>query len=137
MAIDAGERRVGVAISDELQTLATPITVLQRRSLQEDFERLGRLAVERGVVGLVVGHPLNADGSEGPQARQAARYGHRLANKLGLPVVLYDEYGSSQEAVERLARAGQRPGSAVDAEAAAVILQDFLDSRNLQSPVLA
>lgn len=131
MAIDAGERRVGIAVSDELQTLATPLTVLQRRSLEEDFERLGRLAAERGVVGLVVGHPLNADGSEGPQARRAARYGHRLANKLGLPVVLHDEYGSSLEAAERLAQAGRRQqGAAVDAEAAAVILQDYLDSRS-------
>ena len=131
MAIDAGERRVGVAISDETQTLATPLTVLQRRSLTEDFQRLGRLAGQQGVVGLVIGHPLDADDTAGPQARRAARYGHRLANALGLPVVLHDEYGSSQEAAERLAQAGnRRQGVPIDAVAAAIILQDYLDTRD-------
>lgn len=130
MGVDVGDRRVGVALSDTMQVLATPEAVIRRRSREEDFRRLAELAGQRGVVGLVVGHPLNADGSAGPQARRTARYGHRLANALGLPVVLWDEHGSSQEAARRLAAAGRRVGqTALDAEAAAVILQDYLDFR--------
>jgi putative Holliday junction resolvase len=128
MALDYGEKRLGVAVCDELQTLASPLSVLQRRSLAEDIERLCVLVVEQRTVGLVVGHPLNADGSAGPQARQAARYGHRVANALGLPVLLWDEYGSSEEAARRLAHAPKSRRSApLDAEAAAVILQEYLE----------
>jgi putative Holliday junction resolvase len=129
MALDVGDKRVGVAVCDELQTLASPLAVLERRSRAEDLARLGRLAAEQGVVGLVAGHPLNADGSAGPQARQAARYAARVATALALPVLLWDEYGSSQEAAARLAHASRRRRQApLDAEAAAVILQDYLDA---------
>lgn len=128
LALDVGEKRVGVAVCDEMQTLATPLTVLQRRSKAEDLERLARLALEQRAVGLVAGHPLNVDGSAGPQAQQAARYARRAAGHLGLPLALWDEYGSSQEAAARLAHAPkQRRQMALDAEAAAVILQDYLD----------
>jgi putative transcription antitermination factor YqgF len=73
---------------------------------------------------------LNADGSAGPQARQAARYAARVASALALPLLLWDEYGSSQEAAARLAHAPKRRRQThVDAEAAAVILQDYLDTR--------
>lgn len=134
MAIDAGERRVGLALSDETQTLASPLAVVDRRSRVEDFQRIGRLAREHGVVGLVVGHPLHADGSAGPQARRSARYGHRLANELRLPVVLWDEFGSSQAAA-RLREVGGRPSaSSLDAESAAVILQTYLDAIKRSRP---
>ena len=129
MALDVGDKRVGVAVCDELQTLASPLAVLERRSRAEDLARLGRLAVEQRVVGIVVGHPLNADGSAGPQAQQAARYAARVATALALPLLLWDEYGSSQEAAARLAHAPRRRRQApLDAEAAAVILQDYLDA---------
>jgi putative transcription antitermination factor YqgF len=85
------------------------------------------LAKDHGVVGLVVGHPLHADGSAGLQAHRAARYGHRLANELGLPVALWDEYGSSQEAARLRQLGGLSSASPLDAEAAAVILQTYLD----------
>jgi putative Holliday junction resolvase len=138
LAIDAGERRVGVAVCDELQTLATPLAVMSRRSRAEDFGRLARLAQEQQVVGLVVGHPLDADGTAGPQAQKAARYGHRLAGALSLPVQLWDEHGSSQEAARRLVEAGKRrQGEPLDAEAAAVILQDYLDTRRRERAAAA
>lgn len=128
LALDVGERRVGVAVCDEGQRLATPLLVLERRSRLEDQARLQRIAQEQKVVGLLVGHPLNADSSIGSQAQQAARYGARMATALGLPWLLWDEYGSSQEAAQRLAHAPRRRRQmALDAEAAAVILQDYLD----------
>ena len=130
MALDVGDKRVGVAVCDELQTLAAPLTVLERRSRAEDVARLGRLAAEQHVVGLVAGHPLNADGSAGPQAQRAARYAGRVATALSLALLLWDEYGSSQEAAARLAHAPHRRRRApLDAEAAAVILQDYLDTQ--------
>lgn len=134
MALDVGDKRVGVAVCDELQTLASPLTVLERRSRAEDLARLGRLATEQRVVALVVGHPLNADGSAGGQAQQAARYAVRVATALALPLLLWDEYGSSQEAAARLAHASRRRRQApLDAEAAAVILQDYLDTQRAHS----
>lgn len=128
LALDVGERRVGVAVCDERQVLATPLLVLERRSRTEDQVRLQHIVKEQQTVALVIGYPLNADGSAGPQAQQAARYGARLANALALPWRLWDEYGSSQEAAERLAHAPRRRRQmALDAEAAAVILQDYLE----------
>ncbi len=130
LALDVGDRRVGVAVCDEMRLLATPVAVLTRRSRQEDAERLGNIARERAVVGLVVGLPLHADGSESAEARLAARYGHRIANALDLPVALWNEHGSTQEAAARLEQAGRRGSSpGLDAEAAAVILQDYLDAQ--------
>ena len=130
MSLDVGDKRVGVAVSDEMQLFAAPVTVLTRRSRAEDAARLGNIASERAVVGLVVGLPLHADGSESSQARLAARYGHRMANALELPVVLWNEHGSTQEAAELLQQAGRRGSSpGLDAEAAAVILQDYLDAQ--------
>jgi putative Holliday junction resolvase len=130
LALDIGEKRLGVAVCDERQTLASPLLVLERRSKAEDLTRLTRLAAEQGAAGLLAGHPLNADGSAGPQARQAARYAARVASVLALPLLLWDEHGSSQEAAARLAHAPKRRRQAhLDAEAAAVILQDYLDGR--------
>jgi putative Holliday junction resolvase len=133
LGIDAGDRRVGVAASDVMQLLATPLLVMQRGSRQEDFQRLARIAAERKAVGLVVGHPLNADGSEGPQGRKVGRYAWRLASALQLPLVLWDEFGSTQAAQERLAYTGRRRAKRpLDAEAAAIILQDYLDQQHSQ-----
>lgn len=133
LGVDVGQRRIGLAISDETQWLATPLQVVQRSSRAEDFRRLARIAAERQVVGLVIGHPLNADGSEGPRGRTVARYARRLAEALGLPWTLWDEHGSTQAALERLAHAPRRRRQMpVDAEAAAVILQDFLDHRRTE-----
>ncbi|MEI2692703.1 MAG: Holliday junction resolvase RuvX [Anaerolineae bacterium] len=128
LALDIGEKRLGVAVCDERQSLASPLLVLVRRSKAEDLARLTRLAQEQNVAGLVAGHPLNADGSAGPQAQQTARYAARVASALALPLLLWDEHGSSQEAAARLAHAPKRRRQApLDAEAAAVILQDYLD----------
>jgi putative Holliday junction resolvase len=135
MALDVGDKRVGVAVCDELQTLASPLAVLERRSRAEDLTRLGRLAAEQRVVGLVVGHPLDIDGTVGPQAQQVERYAARVAAGLTLPLLLWDEYGSSQEAAARLAHASRRRRQApLDAEAAAVILQDYLDTARTFAP---
>lgn len=137
MALDVGERRVGVAVSDMTGLLATPLAVVRRKSKAEDFSRIARLVREQGVKGMVIGHPLNADGSAGPQARRVERYAAALvealsAEGLSLPMLLWDEQMSTRRAQQLMIEAGhkarERRGR-IDAIAAAVILQDYLDEQ--------
>lgn len=136
-ALDVGERRIGVAVSDETGSIASPLNVLRRSSKAEDFRKIAQLVRELGAEGLVVGHPLNEDGSAGRQARSVERYTAALiealeAEGLTLPVVLWDERMSTQRAQEIMIEAGRKPGNRrawIDAVAAAVILQDYLDEQ--------
>jgi putative Holliday junction resolvase len=137
LALDIGDRRVGVAVSDETGLIASPLTVILRASKAKDFERIARFVREYGVEGLVVGHPLNADGSAGPQAQRVERYTAALidalrAEGLSLPVVLWDEQMSTLRAQEVMIAAGGRRKDRrmrIDSVAAAVILQDYLDEQ--------
>jgi len=137
LALDAGERRVGIAISDETQTLARSLTVLQRRSKAQDFEVLARLVREQDVKAIVVGLPLSLDGSEGSQARRIRRYATALSEALdaqGLitPVIFFDESLSTVTASRLMIASGRKRRDRrrqIDAVAAAVILQGYLDAR--------
>ncbi len=131
MGLDPGERRVGVALSDELGMLATPLVVLERRSRAVDLSVVAELVQRHGVTEVVVGHPRTLRGEVGPQARRAERFAAEVGETVGIPVRLWDERYSTVEAVERLARDGKRPRGRrphPDAAAAAVILQGYLDS---------
>ncbi len=140
LALDVGDRRVGVAVSDSTGQIATPLTVIRRRSKAEDFGKIVRLMREQGVEGLVIGLPLNADGSAGPQAQRVASYAAALTDALVLEqlrvnLILWDEHGSTQRAQALMIDAGQsakKRRQRIDAAAAAVILQDYLDEQ-LQS----
>ena len=134
LGIDAGERRVGVAVSDELRLLASPLCVLDRaRGLAPVLDALTAVAQREGIAQMVVGLPLNADGSQGQQARRAQDFARVAARVVGFPVELWDERLSTKEA-EAIVRAQGRSTRRVrqrgqlDAIAAAVILQDYLDS---------
>lgn len=127
LALDVGERRIGVAVSDPSGTLATPHGVIRRRSKTEDFASVVRLVAELGVERVVVGLPLASDGQPGPQARRIARYARALANSLNVPVEFYDESLSTLTAEALLAHSGGKGRTPIDAAAAAVILQDYLD----------
>ncbi len=135
LALDVGDRRVGVAVSDGTGLIATPLAVLRRTSKAKDFAKIAHMVREQGVEGLVIGHPLNADGSAGYQARRVERYAAALVEALvedglELPVVLWNEHGSTQRAQEAMIAAGRKPRdrrARIDAVAAAVILQDYLD----------
>jgi putative Holliday junction resolvase len=133
LGIDAGERRVGVAMSDELRLLASPLTVLDRaRGLAPVLDALAELTQREGVAQIVVGLPLNADGSQGRQARRAQDFARVASRVIGLPVQLWDERLSTREAEEILRAQGRnlrrvRQRGELDAVAAAVILQDYLD----------
>ena len=133
LGVDAGERRVGVAISDDLGILASPLIVLdRRRGLAPVLDTLANLVREERVSRLVVGLPMNEDGSHGPQARRAKDFARAATRVLGLPVDLWDERLSTREAENILRAQGRnvrrlRERGEVDAVAAAVILQDYLD----------
>lgn len=133
MALDVGERRVGVAVSDPTGTLATPHTVVQRRSKAEDFAAVAELVAELDIELVVVGLPLTLDGEMGPQARRVTRYAQALAETLDVPVEFYDERYSTVTADELLIKSGRKCRVPIDAAAAAVILQDYLESQRAGS----
>ena len=128
LAIDYGQKRIGLAISDEMGLTAQPLQTLERTNRRNDIRRLREIARQNGVQRIVVGHPVHLDGTESEMAAEAARFAARIRKELGLPVELADERLSSWEAEQVLAEAGKkkRPGDAVDHVAAAVILRDYL-----------
>lgn len=130
LALDIGERRIGIAISDS-GILATPHSVLQRRSKKEDFARLQRLIAELKIDRVVVGLPLSLSGDEelGPQARRVQRYAEALAETLVVPLEYFDESYSTVDAEAYLGAASRRKSVPIDAAAAAVILQNYLDAQ--------
>lgn len=132
LALDPGERRVGIAISDPTGTVARPLQTLARKSKEEDFDAIASLVSEHDVGLVVVGQPLSLDGTEGPQARRVARYALALADHLPVPVVSWDERFTTATAEEilRQNRKKKKSQGDLDAVAAAVILQSYLDSHN-------
>jgi putative Holliday junction resolvase len=134
LGLDVGDSRIGVAVSDETATLASGRDTLVRVGRRRDLARIALLAREHDARGIVVGLPLNMDGSRGPQAEKALVFMEDLRRSTGLPVVAWDERLTSVEAEEILARArvrarGKDRKKIVDQVAAVVILQEFLDHR--------
>jgi putative Holliday junction resolvase len=133
LAIDWGEIRIGLALSDELQMLASPLeTLVRRRGKRFPMPRLLELVAAHAPVGVVVGLPLTPAGDEGKSAAEARAVATLVEGRTGLPVELQDERLSTARAL-RLVR--EQEGSTrgrredVDALAAAVLLQGFLDAR--------
>ncbi|OLC10884.1 MAG: hypothetical protein AUH39_00835 [Chloroflexi bacterium 13_1_40CM_67_9] len=121
LALDVGDRRIGLAVGDEGHGLARPLGTVVRRSLVKDLAELGRIALQEQVDALVIGLPLTLRGEEGHQAQRVRRFA-TASEKLGLPVRLYDERHTSSEAELRGARD-------LDAGAATILLEDFLAQR--------
>ena len=130
LGVDLGRVRIGLALADEVLRLAQALTTVTRRGEREDLAAIAVIAAEYDVTRAVVGLPLNMDDTEGPSARLARAFAPKLATALGVPVELFDERLSTFEAETRLRDRGisskDRRGM-VDAEAAAVILQGWLD----------
>ena len=143
LGIDLGERRVGLALAEDDGAAAHPYDTIRRgRDLAADAETIGAIVASQAVDALVVGLPLEASGEEGPQARLTRAWAEAIAERLGLPLTLRDERLSSHLAETRLGpmkrgRSGGPPSKTqrdayrarVDREAAAIILQDELDTR--------
>jgi len=130
IGLDYGLRRIGIAVSDPAGRLALAVGTHVTGRDGSIVARLRALAAERGATGLVIGLPLPADGREAAMAARARRFAARLGEELGLPVVMLDERYSSQEAERWIGLRGRpaRRGE-VDAVAAQIILQDYLDRR--------
>jgi putative Holliday junction resolvase len=132
LALDVGERRIGLAISDPEGLVAVPLRILERTKDAADLRAIADVAHAEGVETLLVGNPISMTGHIGPQAQRVRSFGHRLAQTANLPLVLWDERLSSAEA-ERFApsgRHGRRRGSRrvpTDDVAAALVLQSYLD----------
>jgi putative Holliday junction resolvase len=129
LGLDLGKRRIGVAIADVTALGARPLTTLIRRSWPRDLELLRAIVADRQVSRIVLGLPLNMDGSEGPAARGARAFAARLRQELAVPVDLYDERLTSFEAEARLKDSPLPRNSRkmmVDQVAAALILEGWL-----------
>ena len=138
VGLDIGERRIGVAVSDATGTLARPLRVLRPAGLDVDgvdivVKEITRLAEEEdGVGAIVVGLPRRLDGTPTEMTPRVERFARTLRDKMSLPVTLQDERLSSREAESRLAlrdKDWRSRKARLDAAAAAIILQDFLDGR--------
>src|SRR5512136_1110306 len=135
LALDVGEKRVGVALSDDTQTLARPLLTLNRASKKEDFARLAALCREHAIEKVIVGLPKTLRSEEGLQALRVRRYATELQAALNLPIEFWDERYSSVDAQERLASASRkvRAKGDIDSAAAAIILQEYLDKHHPES----
>jgi putative Holliday junction resolvase len=126
MALDHGSARIGVALSDPLHIIASPHTVIQHRSQAKDFEQLAAIIHEKEVGKVVVGLPTDSEGGIGEQARTVIRWARRLASAIDVPVVLWDESYSTEDA-QAVQRELRRSSHALDAIAAAIILRNYLE----------
>ncbi|MFQ5562571.1 MAG: Holliday junction resolvase RuvX [Parvularculaceae bacterium] len=128
--LDLGTKTIGVAVCDPARTVATPVETIRRTKFAADAAQLKALAEERSVVGLVIGLPLNMDGSEGPRAQSTRAFARNIARVLPLPVAFWDERLSTA-AMERglIALDASRASRAdkIDEMAAAYILQGAID----------
>ncbi len=132
LGLDLGRATIGLALADDVLRTARPLRTLRRRGEPRDLEALRQVAEAYEVSRAVLGLPLNMDGSEGPAARRARAFARKVQAALGVPVDLADERLSTFEAEQRLRGRGLTSREArdvVDAEAAAVILQEWLDGR--------
>jgi putative holliday junction resolvase len=128
-ALDVGDARIGVAVSDELGMTARGIGVVKRVGGVRDLDAIARMLAPFAPARIVVGLPLNMNGSEGPQAAKVRAFAAKVEGHLALPVALWDERLTSVEAEEALRAAKIRPGrrrQLIDQEAAAIILESFL-----------
>lgn len=129
IGLDVGDRRIGVAVSDPTGSLATPVGVYQRRGHDADLQHVMELLQEYEATAVVVGLPKNMNGTEGPQAEKTRDFS-RAIEEAGVSVTLWDERLSTVEATRRLVeQRHKRRGikERIDAEAAALILQAYLD----------
>lgn len=129
LALDWGEKRIGVAFSEGI--LASPHSVIRRKNKAEDYAKIVELVSNTKAELLIIGLPktFNPDKPIGPQAKQILKHSRALAKMLDIPVEMVDETYSTVDARELLTQAGKKGKLFIDAAAAALILQSFLDRR--------
>ena len=137
LALDVGERRIGVALSDPLGLTAQRLTVVDRRGTVQDIEQIRTLVTRHHVETIVVGHPLTMRGEQGIQAQRVAAFAQRLRDQLSMTVQLVDERLTTVQG-ERSLRETQTSARnrkrVIDQVAAQLILQHFLDAKRPTTP---
>ena len=130
LGLDIGEKRIGVAICDETQTLARPLLTITRAAKLADFARIAAVCGEYQIEQIIAGLPRTLRNEDGPQARRVRRYIAGLHAAINLPIEFWDERFSSVDARDRLAASPRKPHrkADIDSAAAAIILQDYLDA---------
>ncbi len=132
LSLDIGKRRIGIAVSDPLGFVARPVQTLQAFSLNVDVAYIAQLAGELDAELIILGDPIHMSGDPSMMSRRARKYGDLLAQQTGLPVVYWDERLTTVEAQRILQDSGVQPRQArqqIDAVAAAVILQSYLNTK--------
>lgn len=130
IGLDLGTKTIGVALSDVGRTVASGLETIRRKKFTVDAERLAALIAEHAAAGLVLGLPINLDGTEGPRAQSTRAFARNLNARLALPILLWDERLSTQAAERVLLEADQsrrRRAQVIDKMAATLILQGALD----------
>lgn len=136
MALDFGDKRIGVALSDPLHILASPLQTFVRTSDEHALLEITGLVSKHGVEKLIIGMPYSLDGTVGPQAEKVLSFKDKVAAQLNIEVLLQDERLSSVTAGMKLketSKKANRLKEKIDAAAAAVILQSYLDESNILS----
>ncbi len=128
LGIDHGDVRIGLALSDETGTVARPWQIIRHTSRAADAATIARLAAEQEAAKIVVGLPTGDDGQTGHQGRKVQRWAEALAEATTIPVDFWDESLSSIEASDLRSKRKSKHGQPIDAEAAAIILQSYLDA---------
>jgi putative Holliday junction resolvase len=134
LALDLGRKRIGLAISDELGITAQGLDTLERRGRREDIETLRKLAVERGVTGILMGDPLHMSGQASRQGEYTREFAGELERKTGLTIEFRDERWTSREAERTIRGAGVANKArkfTIDRLSAVILLQSYLDSSRL------
>jgi putative Holliday junction resolvase len=130
LGLDIGAKTIGLALSDAGLSVATPLKTIRRRRFREDLARLQSVIAERDVGGLVIGLPINMDGSEGPRCQSVRQFAKNIDEKVDLPTGFWDERLSTAAVTRTLLEADvsrKRRGEVIDKMAAAYILQGALD----------
>jgi len=131
LGLDVGEKTIGLALSDTTLTVASAMTTLRRGKFAADAERIARIAAEEGVGGLVLGLPINMDGSEGPRCQSVRQFAKNLGERVLLPLAFWDERLSTAAVTRTMLAADmtrKRRAATVDKLAAAYILQGALEA---------
>ncbi|MBR9651713.1 Holliday junction resolvase RuvX [Thalassovita aquimarina] len=138
IGLDLGDKTIGVAISDVLQGVASPVETIRRKKFGLDAERLLQIVADRQVGGIILGLPRNMDGSEGPRCQSTRAFARNLSRLTDLPIGFWDERLSTVAAERALIEADTsraKRAEKIDNVAASFILQGFLDRlRNLRAP---
>jgi len=131
LGLDVGKKTIGLALSDTTLTVASPLETIRRGKFASDVERIRRIVAEQGIGALVVGLPINMDGSEGPRCQSVRQFAKSLLERLTLPLAFWDERLSTAAVMRTLIEADmsrKRRRETIDKLAAAYILQGALDA---------